>query len=409
MYKNTLWTRNFKLLTAGTFISSLGGIGLNIAFGLVIFDHTQSTFLSGIFSAVTMIPYIVLPLIVGPHVDSNDPLKVLLRNEKILIFIFILAGLYVHYLDFSYLAYMLVVICISAFGIVSETASQSITPQLIDKENFSRGYAIISTIYPLSQVIVAPIALIIYSIFGLGVMFFIYAFLTLIDVIIESNIKHDFTFSDVKKESVSDYICDLKDGISYLKEDKGLSSVLLFFSIVVFTSAAGSLWYPFFARSSTLTLYHYGIITAVSSAGYMFGGLFHYFVKIKDTNRYTIALFVYFTFVLFDGMFFFMPFMMMVIIRFVLGMFGMNSANIRTTAVQQRLNPLHRAKVNGFFSIVFSIATIMGQILIGFLGDLLPYTSVMLLCQFVYLLAILVFIIPKRTGIKELYNYSTQE
>lgn len=54
--KQTLWSKNYILMITGTFLSALGGVGLNIAFGLVIFDNTQSTLMSAIFTAITMIP-----------------------------------------------------------------------------------------------------------------------------------------------------------------------------------------------------------------------------------------------------------------------------------------------------------------------------------------------------------------
>lgn len=165
--KQSLWTKNYTYMIIGTFLSALGGIGLNIVFGLVVFDNTQSTFLSGIFTAISMIPNILFPLLIGPYIDRNDPLEVLLRNEKLLILVFILAGIFVYYKGFSYLAYLFIILLISMFGIISDIASQSISAQIISKENYSRGFALMSTIYPLTQVIVTPVALYLYYHYGI--------------------------------------------------------------------------------------------------------------------------------------------------------------------------------------------------------------------------------------------------
>lgn len=405
--KQNLWTKNYILMITGTFLSALGGVGLNIAFGLVIFDNTQSTLMSGIFTAITMVPHIIFPLLVGPYIDRNDPLKVLLKNEKILIFIFLLAGIFVHYNGFSYMAYLFIILVISLFGIVSDTASQSISAQIIAKENYSRGFALMSTIYPLCQVIVTPIALFLYKQYGLATLFFIYTILSTIDVIIESHIVYDFEYN--KDPVVKDFtlFSDLKEGYTYLRNDRQLLSVLIFFSVVMFTNAGANLWYPFFAKSDTLTLYDFGFITALGSAGYMFGGFIHSFIVIKDKHRYAFAVFVYFIFVIFDSIFLFMPFIIMCFIRFILGLAGMNSANIRTTAVQHHLEPKHRAKVNSFFSIAFSISMMLGQLVIGYLGDIFAYEAVIIFCNGLYLLSVIFIVLVPKNGIKELYNYAS--
>lgn len=405
--KQTLWSKNYILMITGTFLSALGGVGLNIAFGLVIFDNTQSTLMSGIFTAITMIPHIIFPLIVGPYIDRNDPLKVLLKNEKLLILIFLFAGVFVQYNGFSYLAYLFIVLVISLFGIVSDTASQSISAQIIAKENYSRGFAFMSTIYPLCQVIVTPIALFLYKNYGLATLFYIYTLLSTLDVIIESQIKYNFEYNTDPTVHKFSLFNDLKEGYTYLHNDRQLMSVLIFFSIVMFTNAWSNLWYPFFVRSETLTLYDFGVISALSSAGYMFGGFIHSFIVIKDKYRYTVAVFVYFIFVIFDSLFLFMPFMAMCVIRFILGLAGMNSANIRTTAIQQHLEPKHRAKVNSFFSISFSISMMLGQLVIGYLGDIFAYEKVAIFCQILYLLSIIFIVLVPKNKIKELYNYST--
>ena len=46
--RHTLWTRDFTLITLGTVISSIGGVALNFALSLVVFDQTSSTLLSSL-------------------------------------------------------------------------------------------------------------------------------------------------------------------------------------------------------------------------------------------------------------------------------------------------------------------------------------------------------------------------
>ena len=67
--KQTLWTKNFTIITLGTIISCIGGVAMNFALSFVVFDNSKSTLLMGIFSAISMIPTVILPIIISPYLD----------------------------------------------------------------------------------------------------------------------------------------------------------------------------------------------------------------------------------------------------------------------------------------------------------------------------------------------------
>lgn len=404
----TLWTRNFKLATTGMIISALAGVGLNIALSVVVFDETQSTLLNSIYLAASFLPSFILPFVLGPYVDRHDPLKILVRNEIVLAIIFILAGTTLYFVEFSFVPFLIVSMIISSLGVLSNLASQSVLPQLMDKKFYSQGNAIISTIYPLSNVIVAPIIMILLTKVGLPFILIWYGVACLFDAFIESKIDEEFEYIESSEAvTLKTYQMDLKEGFNYLKNDKSLLTVLIFFSFVLFANGSTTLTYPFFNTSSVLTDENYGLLLSFQSAGYMFGGFFHYLVKIPDKWRYSIAVIVYFVFSFLDGFFFFMPYVMMLIVRFILGFGGMNSANIRVSAVQQRVHNTMRAKINALFSIAFTLSEVMGQLGAGALGEVLPYRYIQLGFNVIYFLAIVIFILPPKNQVKELYNYST--
>lgn len=404
MKTNQLWTKNFKILIIGMFLSAIGGVGLNIALGLVVFDQTQSTLLSGLFVALSTIPSLVLPLVVGPYIDRKHPLKVLLKNETILLFVYLSCGILIQWNGFSYGLYLTLTLLISCLSIISQLASESIVPQVIQPDNYPRGYAVISMIYPLCSVLVTPVALYIYQHYGISMLFYIYTALSLLDILLERNITTEFSFINEGVLTAKQMGKDLMEGFRYLKADRALVSVFLFFVLVMIANGYSVIVYPFFDASPVLTAQNYAWMMSVSSAGYLCGGILHYFIEIKAANRFRVALVVYLIFVFLDGVFFFVPFMWMCGIRFVLGILGINSANIRTSAVQGRVKANYRAKVNGFFSILMAISTIVGQLLVGMLGEVLPYAWIMVLLQGIYLFGILWFIVPKRNKVRELYT-----
>lgn len=402
--KEKLWNKNFTLMFIGNVISSLGGVGLNIALGVIVFDQTKSTSLGSIFTAVTSIPNLVLPLFAGAIVDRNDPLKLLLKNESLLIMIYVLLFFVTLNYGFNYVFYLIFFFLVSCAGVISQISGQSITAQLMNPKLMSKGYSIMSTIYPLCSVIVTPISLLIYNKFGFSTVIFIYIVLSIIDVILESRIDFHFSYKDIEIEGLSKIFSDMKDGVKYILNYKEIKYVFIFFTFVIISDGASTLIYPFFSMSKHLSLEQYSLLMTINSMGYMFGGFFHYFIEIPKHLRYSAALVIYSLFIVFDSVFLLMPITIMIIMKFFLGLCGMNSANIRNTAVQASISDEERGKVNGVFGMLMGLAGICGSLLFGFLGEYIYIPHIMILAQLMYLLAVIVFVVPKRNGIKNLYN-----
>jgi MFS family permease len=245
--------------------------------------------------------------------------------------------------------------------------------------------------------------------FGFPLILAAYGVTSLIDASLETRIKTKFEYIRKKSEGLADYFKDLKDGFKYFRNDKAIFAVFLCFTLVMFADSSSSvLLYPFFERSQVLTDNQYALMNSIRSAGYLLGGFLHYFIKIPDTKRYRIAVTVYFVFVLLDSMLFFMPYWMMCASRFLLGVLGMNSANIRVSAMQAHVPNTYRAKLNAFFSILVTAATMIGTPIVGALGEFLPYGVIQVIFQMAYLIGILAFILPPKNNVRELYNYSTK-
>lgn len=405
--KQKLWTRNFTLAFIGMIISAMGGVGLNLAMGVMVFQETQSTTLAAVFTALSMVPQFILPLVMGPVIDRRNPLRMLLGNEMILACVFfIMAGITWKF-GFSYPLYMAFSVLISCFGVVSQLASGSVIPQLMEKQNYVRGNAILNVIYPLCTVIVTPVAMLLYDRYGMPMILLAYGIASLLDVALESRIDAKFEYIETKTQSWKEYGTDLKEGVRYLKDDVAVRSVFLLFTLVMFADASNTLVYPFFNQSVTLTNSQYAMLSSIRSAGYMLGGFMHYFIKIPDNRRFRIAVMVYFLFVALDGVFFFLPFWAMCASRFILGVAGMNSANIRVSAIQNRVPNHYRAKLNALFTVMVSAAAMLGQLAAGALGEALPFWSIQVGYNLIYMLGILCFALPHKNKVQALYNYDS--
>lgn len=405
--KQSLWNRNFMLYICGMAISALGGIGLNLALSVVVFEQTQSTLLASIITAISMIPHFAMPLFVGPYIDRHNPLKVLLRNESFLAVFFISAAAIVHFFGFHYYLYLLITLLTSSFGVISRLASESMAPQLMEQHHYSKGNAIINLVYPLASVIAVPIVMQLFQLYGVTFIFALYALTTILDIAIESQIKVSFEFIETETATWNDYVQDLKEGYQYVRHDTAVLVVFIYFACVMFAEGSSSLIYPFFNQHPQLTNEHYATLQSIRSLGYLAGGFLHYFIHIPNHKRYLVALMVYLLFVFADGSFFFMPFALMCISKFLLGIAGMNSANIRVSAIQTRVPARYRAKVNAFYSILVFGAQIVGELAAGSLGEWLDYRWIQIGMSAIYLVAILILVLPKKHKVKELYNFET--
>ena len=59
--KKTLWSHDFIIITLGTLISAIGSTAMSFALSLVVFDHTSSTLMTGIFTAISLMPTVQFP------------------------------------------------------------------------------------------------------------------------------------------------------------------------------------------------------------------------------------------------------------------------------------------------------------------------------------------------------------
>lgn len=402
-----MWNKNFKLFFIGTILSALGGIGLNVAFGVIIFSETQSTFLSALFTAITMIPNFILPILIGPYIDRQNPLKVLVRNEILLGILFLISSLITYFYGFSYLLYLIIVLLISSLGTFSELSYGNILPHIMEKKDYVRGNAIIGTIYPMASIVVTPIAMYLFKQYGISIIFLLYSFLTFSDAFLESRIQMDFEIESApESDTFKTYKNDLIEAMNYIKVNPDLNTLLKSIGVMMFLQGLFNLIYPFFNMSPHLTDNDYALLMSMSSVGYALGGLFHYFVKIPSNRRYQIAVSVYFLYSIIDGFMFFYPLLGMFIAKILLGILGMNSANIRISSVQQKVENRLRAKVNALMGVVNMGMMVLGNLFFGFLGEYFSIPMIQLVSNFIYIFAVIYFYLPKKNKIKELYNYA---
>ncbi len=406
--KNKLWTRDFSILTLGTVVSMLGNAVAGFAIGLLVLDKTDSVLLYALFMVCYSLPRIVLPMIAGPYLDRFSRKRVIYSLDFLsaalyaVFFVLLLKGF------FNYTAYLLISMLMGAIDSVYSVAYDSFYPTLISEGNFTRAYSVSSLIYPLSSAIMVPIAGICYKTIGLAPLFLFNAVTFLIAAIAETQIRAIETHIREASERFngSRFMQDLKDGISYLKRERGLNAITWFFFVMMLVSSVCmTLALPYFKSLKGVDgVMQYTFVMGANTIGRLIGGGVHYFFRYPAHKKYSIALFVYIIISFIDGAYLFFPFWAMLIFMLVEGMLGVTSYNIRISSTQNYLPDEMRGRFNGLFQMFTIIGTILGQLIAGAIGDLFPIRWVIAVSMMITVLMVFVIIVPNGEHVKKIYN-----
>ena len=258
--KETLWSKNFTLIMLGTVISAIGGVGLSLALSVTVYDNTQSTWLTGLYSALTIIPSILLPVLISPIVDKYSRKSIIVTLDLILGIVFLIFAWLTKTGYFNFYFYVLMGLIMNVNGVIYSLAYDSLFPNLIPKGMFQKGYAIGNLIYPLTNVVVLPLATVIFHYFGVAFMFMLEGVLLIIASTFERRIDIVETTKEKIVFNVKSHFKDIREGFRYLKQEKAIWNVYLFFVIIMFADGINILIYPFFENSATLSVVDYSLL-----------------------------------------------------------------------------------------------------------------------------------------------------
>ena len=96
----------------------------------------------------------------------------------------------------------------------------------------------------------------------------------------------------------------------------------------------------------------------------------------------------------------------MLALRALCGFLGVNSATLRETAVQSYLPTEMRARVNSLLNVAISLMVLIMQLIVGVLGEFLPYRLVAVFCAVFGFICIQLFVVRNRKDIEPLYANS---
>ncbi len=403
-----LWNRNFSIVTIGSFISALGSAAAGIAFGILIYVETGSPLTLALFTVANIVPRVITNFLVGPFVDRHPRRKIIYSIDFFYAFLFLVIGLVLYQGYFNVWVFTAVGAFIGVIDTIYQVAFMSLFPEVIPPGYHSKAYSISSLIWPISAAIMAPIAA--YFIEnvanGVAVLMFFNAVTFVLTASIETMINVDELLNQHRGEGVQ-FINDLKEGIHYYKREKGILGIGILFAAFSFVYAASDLLrMPYFVQSQIYNLQHYSFLITAGAVGRMVGGIVHYMFKYPTEKKYLIAVSVYLAVEVMGATMLYLPYALMVVISFIVGLLSVTSFNIRMSATQTYIPGSIRGRVNSTQQLMWNIGSILGALVIGIVAEYsgLDYRLIIMSASAVSLTAIFLIPLRMKAEFKKIYN-----
>lgn len=409
--EHKLWTRDFTILTLGSVVSLLGNDAAGFAMSLMVLDYTGSPFYYAVYLIVYMLPSVIMPILSGPFLDRFS------RKKTIYTLDFISAGLYLAlaammYFDlFRFGVFAIATFLLGSIDAVYSVAYESFYPMLITPGNYTKAYSISGTLEELTFVMM-PVSAFIYNTVGITWLFIFDAVTYLIAAVFETKIRAAEDYTQPREEAphtvkgaLGQFRTDFKEGLAYLKGEKGLLAITIYFMFSFFSGGAEEVVeLPFFKDTFENGEYWYALVGLMHTAGRVVGGLIHYKVTIPTNAKWGIALFVYITISVIGAVELFFPLPVMAVLFFAVGILGVTSYNIRISATQSYVPNEKKGRFNGTFNTLATVGTLVGQALAGVLATVISGRTVLAIFMAIGAAAAVVLIGGNKKSVSAIYN-----
>ena len=403
--KNNLWTRDFTLITVATIMGAAGAIAGNFALSFLVYDETGSTLASALIIAINFVPGFVVPLVASPFMDALPRKPFLVAGDAVNGVLYLLMGLYLNSRGFTYTLYLLFSLLLSSLSAFDQLAYNSLFPKLIPPGCMDKGYTVSSMVYPVMQVVMAPVAALLMDLIGVGNILLLQGGLSIAAALTESRIRAGEERRAYRRFSLRGYFADLKEAADYLRQERGMLNIFAYMAVTNgVASGYAPIFVAFFSSTPGLSAAMYSLFAVAEFAGRTLGGVLRYATKMPKEKRFGFAFAVYQVYETMDMLLLWLPYPLMLANRAIAGFLGINSATLRLAAVQSTLPDRLRARVNAFESVLYSAAFSVLSLAVGALGEVMDLRLCVTLCAFASLIICWMTIWRRRREIRAMYE-----
>ncbi len=399
-----LWTKNFTILTLGSVVSMLGNAMIGFAISLYVLDITGSTFLYAMYLFFYTLPQIIAPMISGPLIDHFS------KRTTVYLLDFISAGVYLFIGILSFCGFFhfgIFIVFIFIIGILNSVyrvAYSSFYPLLVSEGYYSKAYSVSSTLETVSFVMI-PVSAILYSLYGLSFILIINSFTFLVAAICETKIKIETNDEKKINYNIKNYSTDMKEGLKYLLNDKGLKRLVIFAIISsIGFGVSEVITLPWFKSEYMNGEYVYMYVFGILLIGRVLGGAFLYRVRFNKNKKIYIAIISFALAAMLEGIYLYFPVKVMIIFTAIMGVCGIFSHNVRTSGIQTYVPDEKRGRFNGVLVMLTTLGTLLGELLSGTLQLYFRGPHILTFFTFLSAIAMIVLVGFGQKDVKPILN-----
>lgn len=410
MKKHTLWSRNYTLLMLATTFGAAGGIASSYALSFLVFDETGSTLATGLLAVLQIVPHFLVPTLIAPWLDRRPRKPFQVGGDLIGGILYGLAAIYLHNFAFTYMGYLIFSLIINSVNAIDSLSFNCIFPKVIPAGFEDQGYTVSAMLYPVLNVLIMPLAALLMDTIGIANILFLQSGMSILAAVTENTIKIEENITiQSEKTGFSLWIADFKDGLEYLKGERGLLNIYAYDAVANGSAMGyGPIQVAFFRTVPGFSAQAYAFFSAAEFIGRSIGGMVRYRSKMKPEKRRRFVYFVQQFYNIMDMILLWLPYPAMLLNKCVCGFLGINSATIRASSIHQYLPEEYRARINAFSEATICITGSIAALLIGALGEIVDYRLAMTLTSILCMLACWLTVGRNKKELDKIYLYQKE-
>lgn len=406
MTKKLLHNKNYMLLVIGNFMSLLGSNIQQFVLALYVLKITGSATIFASMVAISILPRLVLSPIAGVFGDWFDRKKAMIALDSINAVVLSGFALYLFYFNSLSIGLVyILVISLEVTEIFFHSSMAGVLPSVVEKDSYLEANSLKSMLVSFGQLMAPIIGALIFGIFGLMVAIIINAVSFLLSAISESFMhlppiakrSEKFTFSQFKQE--------LASGIQVIKDSPTIRTIIAVAVVINFSIA------PFFSVGIIFLVkevlnqsdLQFSLVQVVLSASMILAPVI-LAKRLKQMRLGNVLIYAFlgvgilvmlislsinsYIYAVGTGM---LSFIYILVICFFIGII-VTAVNISVSTILQQTVPVeYMGRTSTVLSLSVTIAIPIGQMLFGYLYDIINPGLVVLLNGFIILLAVMVF------------------
>jgi MFS family permease len=263
--------RAFLLLWAGQFVSQVGDRLAALAFPWLVYTSTGSALGTGAVFAIYTLPYVLFGAFAGVAVDRVD-------KRRLMIAVDVLRALLVLAVPFlatrSLPAVYVLAFLIATAGVFFDPAKLSILPELVPDERLLRANSLMSTAENLTEILGWAFAGLLLAAVSTSAAFELDALTFAVSAVALLLMRYRAPVRAAADEAASTFWSDLREGLSFLRRDRGVrANTVMIVVCVAGLGAAYPLTFLLAVRVLDGGTRAFGLLEAAVGVGYLAGSL----------------------------------------------------------------------------------------------------------------------------------------